>query len=156
VTQQSDRPPADQVPAHPATADQAPPKKGTSLTIGNLAVLLVAVGLAAVGQLMLKHGMNDAKQAAHENGRSLAVAAASSPWVIFGLGVFAVSALAWLLTLSRVPLSVAYPFNAVGYLGILIVSVAVLHERANVWTWLGTLLVVGGLVLVVTMAPGSS
>jgi multidrug transporter EmrE-like cation transporter len=34
--------------------------------------------------------------------------------------------------LSRVALSVAYPFNALGYLGILTASVLVLHERANV------------------------
>lgn len=125
------------------------------MTIGNVAVLLAAVGLAAIGQLMLKHGMTDAKRNARETGRSLAMVAAMSPWIVFGLGVFAVSAVAWLLTLSRVPLSVAYPFNALGYIAILIASVTVLHERANVWTWVGTLLVVSGLVLVVTGAPGS-
>jgi drug/metabolite transporter (DMT)-like permease len=28
-------------------------------------------------------------------------------------------------------------------------SILVLHERANVWTWAGTLLVVSGLIMVV-------
>ena len=79
----------------------------------------------------------------------LAFAAATSPWVLLGLVVFGISATAWLATLSRVPLSVAYPFNALGYLGILTVSVVVLHERASVWTWVGTLLVVSGLLMVV-------
>jgi len=60
-----------------------------------------------------------------------------------------------MLTLSRVPLSLAYPFNALGYIGILTASVVFLHERTNVWTWLGTFLVAGGLVLVVTMTPRS-
>jgi drug/metabolite transporter (DMT)-like permease len=126
------------------------------MSIGNLAVLLVAVGLAAVGQLLLKHGMTLAQTAARHEGRPLALMAAKSPWILFGLVVFALSAVAWLLTLSRVPLSVAYPFNALGYIVILAISVLVLDERANVWTWLGTGLVAGGLVLVVTMAPGSS
>jgi multidrug transporter EmrE-like cation transporter len=63
--------------------------------------------------------------------------------------VFGVSAVAWLAALSRVPLSVAYPFNALGYLGILTASVVVLHERANIFTWLGSVLVVSGLVIVV-------
>jgi multidrug transporter EmrE-like cation transporter len=52
-----------------------------------------------------------------------------------------------------VPLSVAYPFNALGYLGILTASVVVLHERANVWTWAGTLLVMSGLIIVVLARP---
>jgi drug/metabolite transporter (DMT)-like permease len=126
------------------------------MKLANVGVLLVAVGLAAVGQLVLKHGMTEAQRHARETGRSLLVVAAFSPWIIGGLTIFAASAVGWLLTLSRVPLSVAYPFNALGYLGILAASVLVLHERANVWTWAGTVMVIGGLVLVVSTAPGSS
>jgi drug/metabolite transporter (DMT)-like permease len=123
------------------------------LTIGNLALLLFAVGSAAAGQVMLKHGMQVATARVADTRGSLAIAAATSPWVLLGLMVFAVSAVAWLATLSRVPLSVAYPFNALGYLGILTASVLVLHERANVWTWAGSLLVVSGLIIVVLTRP---
>jgi multidrug transporter EmrE-like cation transporter len=52
-----------------------------------------------------------------------------------------------------VPLSVAYPFNALGYLGILAASILVLHERANLLTWAGSVLVVSGLVIVVLSRP---
>jgi drug/metabolite transporter (DMT)-like permease len=126
------------------------------MSLANLAVLLVAVALAAVAQLVLKHGMTLAQHRAEASSGSLALAAATSPWVIGGLAIFGVSAVAWMLTLSQVPLSLAYPFNALGYIGILTASVVVLHERTNVWTWLGTFLVAGGLVLVVTMTPRSS
>ena len=123
------------------------------LTIGNVALVLFAVGTAAVGQVMLKHGMQVASsRAAHSHG-SLAVSAATSAWVLIGLLVFAISAVAWLTALSRVPLSVAYPFNALGYLGILTASILVLHERANILTWLGSLLVVSGLIIVVLAKP---
>ena len=122
------------------------------MTIGNMALVLFAVGAAAVGQVMLKHGMQIASDRAAGRG-SLIFAAATSPWVLLGLLVFGVSATAWLATLSRVPLSVAYPFNALGYLGILTASVLVLHERANVWTWVGSLLVVSGLIMVVLARP---
>jgi drug/metabolite transporter (DMT)-like permease len=138
-----------------AAADGITPTKGPIMSIVNLAVLLFAVALAAVGQLVLKYGMTLAQQHAHESGRSLAVVAATSPWILGGLTIFACSAVAWLLTLSRVPLSLAYPFNALGYFVILTASVLVLHERANVWTWLGTFLVSAGLVLVVMTAPGT-
>lgn len=133
--------------------DQGKTPRRPSLTIGNLAILLFAVGAAAVGQVMLKHGMQVATARATDTRGSLAVAAATSPWVLLGLVVFAVSAVAWLTALSRVPLSVAYPFNALGYLGILTASVLVLHERANVWTWVGSLLVVSGLIMVVLARP---
>ena len=133
--------------------DHGETRRRPHLTIGNLALLLFAVGAAAVGQVMLRHGMQTASARAASTHGSLAMAAATSPWVLLGLMVFAVSALAWLTALSRVPLSVAYPFNALGYLGILTASVVVLHERANVWTWVGSLLVVSGLIMVVLTRP---
>jgi drug/metabolite transporter (DMT)-like permease len=126
------------------------------VTTSKLLVLLGAVALAATGQLVLKHGMVQAQQTSGESGRSLLLAAASSPWIIGGLMIFAMSAVAWLMTLARVPLSVAYPFNALGYVAILIASTLVLHEHTNLWMWLGTLLVGAGLVLIVVMAPASS
>jgi multidrug transporter EmrE-like cation transporter len=119
------------------------------LTAGSMALLLFAVASAAAGQVMLKHGMQIASARAADSRGALAVSAATSPWVLIGLAVFVVSAVAWLATLSRVPLSVAYPFNALGYLAILTASIVVLHEHANVLTWLGSLLVVSGLVIVV-------
>src|SRR5208282_6137065 len=100
-----------------------------------------------------KHGMQAATSRASHSHGSLVISAATSPWVLLGLVVFGISAVAWLAALSRVPLSVAYPFNALGYLVILTASVLVLHERANALTWLGSLLVVSGLLIVVLTRP---
>ena len=119
------------------------------MTIGSIALVLLAVGVAAAGQVMLKHGMQLASARAAHSGGSLALSAATSPWVLGGLVVFGVSAIAWLAALARVPLSIAYPFNALGYLAILTASVVLLHEKANAWTWAGSLLVVSGLIIVV-------
>ena len=123
------------------------------MTVASVALLLFAVGSAACGQVLLKHGMETARRRAEASNGSLAVAAATSPWVLLGLTVFAVSAVAWLTTLSKLPLSIAYPFNALGYLAILTASVVVLNEKANVWTWVGTALVVTGLIVVVLTKP---
>jgi drug/metabolite transporter (DMT)-like permease len=119
------------------------------VTAGSLVLVLFAVVTAATGQLMLKHGMQLATARSRASHGSLVIAAATTPWVLLGLVVFAVSAVAWLGALSRVPLNVAYPFNALGYIVILAASVLVLHERANLLTWAGSLLVVSGLVIVV-------
>jgi multidrug transporter EmrE-like cation transporter len=123
------------------------------LSATSLVLVLFAVITASGGQLMLKHGMQVATARSHSSHGSLAVAAATTPSVILGLLVFGVSAVAWLTALSRVPLSLAYPFNALGYVVILTASILVLHEKANVLTWAGTVLVVSGLVMVVLSRP---
>jgi undecaprenyl phosphate-alpha-L-ara4N flippase subunit ArnE len=98
---------------------------------------------------MLKHGMTGVAETVNRDGGSLLLKAALAPWVLGGLAVFGISALAWLTTLSRVPLSVAYPFNALGLLAIIGSSAIVLHERVTPLAWLGVLMVAGGLVIVV-------
>lgn len=123
------------------------------LSTVNLGLVLFSVIAAAGGQLLLKHGMQQAMARAHASHRSLAVVAVTSPWVWFGLAVFGVAAVVWLAVLSRVPLSLAYPFNALGYLVILCASIFALHERAGLFTWLGTTLVMVGLVTVVLSKP---
>ena len=106
------------------------------MTAGNLAARAVRRRLGCpAGELTLKHGMQSATARVHGSHGSLAIAVATTPWVLLGLVVFAVSAVGWLGALSRVPLNVAYPFNALGYIVILAASVLVLHERANLLTW---------------------
>jgi undecaprenyl phosphate-alpha-L-ara4N flippase subunit ArnE len=144
-------PPPDNLAARRPVHEEA--SRGRHLTIASIALLLFSVCSAATGQLLLKHGMQIASARAAKSGGSLVVSAATSPWILFGLAVFAVSAVAWLAVLSRVPLSVAYPFNAMGYLVILTASILVLHERANVLTWAGSFLVVSGLVIVALARP---
>ncbi len=128
------------------------PRRERHLTPVNLLLVITAVAIAAVGQVLLRHGMRVAKEATLGSGGSLAVSAATSPYVLGGLAVFAISAVIWLAALSRVPLSVAYPFNALGYLGILTASAVVLHERVAARTWIGSAFVVLGLIMVVTSA----
>jgi drug/metabolite transporter (DMT)-like permease len=123
------------------------------LNITSIVLVLFSVLAAATGQLMLKHGMQIATARAHDSGGSLVTQTITTPWVLLGLVVFGISAVTWLATLARVPLSVAYPFNAMGYLVILTASIIVLHERATLLTWAGSLLVVSGLIIVVLSKP---
>lgn len=131
-----------------ASENPAAALRSKVLTLPSLMLLLFAVFSSAGGQIMLKHGMKGAAAAAGEHGGSVALRAATSPWVVVGLVIFAVSALAWMSTLAKVPLSIAYPFNALGYLLIVLAGATVLHERTSMWTWGGSLLVVVGLATV--------
>lgn len=134
--------------AAPASGTPAAAVRSKVLPLPSLMLLLFAVFSSAGGQIMLKHGMKGAAATAGEQGGSVALRAATSPWVVIGLVIFAVSAVAWMTTLAKVPLSIAYPFNALGYLLIVLAGATVLHERTSMWTWGGSLLVVVGLVTV--------
>jgi drug/metabolite transporter (DMT)-like permease len=103
--------------------------------------------------VLLKRGMSQSAYRVQRSDSSLLVHAIGNVWMWFGLVLFGISAIAWMVTLAHVPLAIAYPFNALGYLGILAASVFVLGERANVWTVLGSGLVVCGLIIVVTLSP---
>jgi drug/metabolite transporter (DMT)-like permease len=140
-------------PRTPDEVNHNGPVRRPLLSATSLALLLFCVASAATGQLLLKHGMNLATASATKTNSSLVVKAATSPWILIGLGIFAISAVAWLATLSRVPLGIAYPFNALGYIAILTASTLLLHERTNMWTWLGTGFVAVGLVIVVVTKP---
>jgi undecaprenyl phosphate-alpha-L-ara4N flippase subunit ArnE len=124
------------------------PRKA-KMTIGNFLLLLFAVAAAASGQIILKHAMNGVAAQVARDGGSVLVRAATAPLVWAGLVVFGISALAWLSTLARVPLSVAYPFNALGLLVIVGSSALVLHEKVSALAWSGAALVAAGLVIVV-------
>ena len=102
--------------------DPAPIKtKGTPMLI---AIILFSVTLAAVAQLTLKHGMNLVNDELSPakfslNGSALAVVI-RQPYVWSGLFLFGLSALVWLMVLSRASLSFAYPFAALTYVLILL------------------------------------
>ncbi len=113
--------------------------------------LAVAVGLATLGQLLLKRGMLEVgavglAELAHPV--RLGQRVLSTGWVPAGVLVFGLSAVSWLLALSRVPLSVAYPTVSLSYVVIALASVLWFGERPAPLAWAGTVLIVLGVALV--------
>jgi multidrug transporter EmrE-like cation transporter len=79
--------------------------------------ILFSVLLSSGSQVLLKFGMSTpAIQIVLENEGPwrMAIAIASSPSVLLGLTCFGLSAVVWLFVLSKIPLSTAYPFVALG------------------------------------------
>jgi drug/metabolite transporter (DMT)-like permease len=117
-----------------------------------IALILLSVALAAVAQLTLKTGMNhvNAELAPAEfslNGRSLRVLVVQ-PLVWGGLALFGVSAIVWLVVLSRASLSFAYPFAALTYVSILVFDHFVLDEQVPALRWAGVACIAVGIFLV--------
>ena len=83
----------------------------------DLALILTGVLLNATAQLFLKSGaraLGDWSVTLSSVGTVLARALQSAP-IGAGLACYAVSLVVWILALTRVPVSVAYPMLSIGY-----------------------------------------
>lgn len=115
------------------------------------AILLLSISLATAGQLLLKAGMNDAGVIVALDPAALLrlVGTILTTWkLLLGLAAFGASALFWLVTLSRLPLSTAYPVVSLSYVLILGLSTVVLGERPSWIVWTGAALITLGVSLI--------
>jgi multidrug transporter EmrE-like cation transporter len=87
------------------------------LTPLTFSLVLAGVLLNAAAQLLLKAGTNRVGEFAFalENVGPIGAKVATSPYILGGLACYVVSVVVWILALSRVPVSVAYPMLSIGY-----------------------------------------
>ena len=115
-----------------------------------IGLILLSVGLAALAQITLKHGMNQVTASTGElqlNAGSLRdLVSTAAVWG--GLFLFGLSAFVWLAVLSRASLSFAYPFASLSYALILLADRFVLHEQIPPLRWAGVFFIMVGIVLV--------
>jgi len=80
-------------------------------------LLMAGVLLNAGAQLLLKAGTNRVGEFAYSlaNLGPVGWKLASSPFILGGVACYVVSLVVWILALSRVPVSVAYPMLSIGY-----------------------------------------
>lgn len=117
----------------------------------SISLILVAVIFSVSGQLLLKAGANKVgriEAAAFSNPLRIAFSFLSSPLILFGLLFFVVSAFFWIIVLTRVDLSFAYPLVGANYILILLFSRIFFGEDVNIYRWLGAVLVALGVALV--------
>ena len=83
----------------------------------SFSLVLTGVLLNAAAQLLLKAGTNRIGEFAFalENLVPIGTRVAMSPHILGGLACYAVSVVVWIMALSRVPVSVAYPMLSIGY-----------------------------------------
>ena len=119
---------------------------------GSTVVLAVtSVFIATAGQLLLKAGMERVGYIGGERiGRpaTLMLDVIKTPQVIFGLGLFGLSAVSWMLVLSRASLSFAYPFAGLTYVLVALFAKFILKEPVPTLRWLGLAVIIAGILLV--------
>lgn len=110
---------------------------------------MISVFFAVAGQLTLKSAMDSVGRIGKTSqlGETFA-RAAKEPLLWVGLVLFGVSALFWLVVLSRVRLSVAYPIVGISYILIVLLARFRLHEQVPAMRWVGVTVIAIGIAII--------
>lgn len=115
----------------------------------NLLLILLTVFINTSGQLVLKTGMNKVGHISiRHNLLGGLWSAVTTPHVILGFTFYVVSAALWLVILSKVQLSWAFPMLSMSYVLVVVLSHFFLHETISLQKMMGTLVIVLGVFLV--------
>lgn len=114
--------------------------------------LYIALTLAftVYGQLVLKWqmgGVGPLPQAAGDKVWFL-LGQFANPWILSGLASAFLASLAWMAAMTRFDLNYAYPFMSLAFVIVMAFSVLFLGEALSLAKVAGTLMVIGGLVLI--------
>lgn len=130
-----------------------------NLTLPTFALLLFSITLGSFGQICLKIGLRQhGIQIAHSLLATIlnVITAMIQPWVILGLGLYVLSTFIWLLLISRVRLSVAYPMISISYVIVMFLSVLILHESVHAAFATAGLICIGAGVSLIGLGMGQA
>ena len=99
------------------------------MTPTSFTLILTGVVLNACAQLLLKAGTNAIGhfEFHRDNLLPIGLRLALEPHILSGMACYVVSLVVWIMALSRVPVSIAYPMLSIGYVINAVVA----------WQWLG-------------------
>lgn len=120
---------------------------GTALSIALLSVLL-----NAAAQLFLKAGTNVVGTVSFGDANTLntLMGIARVPWFWAGFACYGISLFTWIATLSRLPVSVAYPLVSIGYVLNALAAWWLFGESLTMQKLIGVGFIIIGVILVST------
>jgi len=120
------------------------------MTVAAFAFLLTGVLLNAAAQLLLKAGTNATGviTITRDNWLPTFLGMATEGHFVAGIALYAISVVVWILGLSRVPVSIAYPMLSLGYVVNAIAAHYLFGEAVTLARWLGIGFIIAGVWLV--------
>jgi drug/metabolite transporter (DMT)-like permease len=117
-----------------------------------------AILFAVAGHLLIKFGLNAVAKTAvmNENLVHRLLRYVLQPAVFFGLGIYAVGTLLWVLAVSKREISYLFPLSAMNYVLVAIGGMVLFGEAIPAGRWAGILVVVSGVVLMQWWGRGES
>lgn len=120
------------------------------MTTLSFALILTGVLLNAAAQLLLKAGTNAIGHFEFHLDNLVPVGwkLATEPHILTGMMCYAISLVVWIMALSRVPVSIAYPMLSIGYVVNAVVAYLWLGEAVNATRMMGIGVIVLGVFIV--------
>lgn len=109
------------------------------MSAASFSLVLVGVLLNAAAQLLLKAGTN---------AMALGPRLALEPHILGGLACYVVSVVVWVVALSRVPVSIAYPMLSIGYIVNAVAAWYLFGETLSAMKLAGIGVIVAGVFMV--------
>lgn len=115
-----------------------------------LPLILTGVLLNAAAQIVLKQGMRSIGTFAFtlDNLIPIGLRVGLNPFVLLGIGFYGISVVVWLLVLSRVDVSYAYPMLSVGYIVAALAGRIFFGEPVDFTRWAGIVTICVGVWLI--------
>ena len=113
-------------------------------------LIILGVLLNAFAQITLKQGMRAIGHFGFsvENIFPILIKVGMNPFILIGLSCYVVSVLVWLMVLSRVEVSFAYPLLSIGYIVTAFAGFLFFDENMGVVRWIGILIICLGVYLI--------
>lgn len=111
--------------------------------------VLVCIVFTVLGQLLIKwQAMNAGNFPASWPARaSFFLNLVFNPWIMAGLASAVIAAFAWILAMTKLPISVAYPMMSLTYPLVMGLSWILLGESLSVWRVAGAAFILAGVAL---------
>lgn len=112
--------------------------------------IMVSVLVGALGQILLKKGMGGMGPLTLSLGQlgNVLWRISTNPYVVVGLAIYVAGTVFWLVALSRVDLSYAYPFASLSYVVMLVAAWLLFKEDLSPLRLAGTAVVFIGVLLI--------
>jgi multidrug transporter EmrE-like cation transporter len=111
-------------------------------------LILISATAGVGGQLALKLGSGQMGKHADSGIVGLVTSILTTPLALLGIALYGVGALAWIAVLRRMDLGYAYPFLALNFILVALVSWLILGEPMPALRWLGIGFICVGIVVV--------
>ena len=120
------------------------------MSLVSFALIIFGVVLNAAAQILLKAGTNVVGHFEFQSQNIIPVGMqlAFQPYIMGGMACYAISLVVWIMALSRVPVSIAYPMLSIGYLINALVAWQWLGEAISAQKLLGISFIIIGVVLI--------
>jgi uncharacterized membrane protein len=110
-------------------------------------IILIGIIFASVGQIFWKIGMNSMGPITTYTPSTL-ITIFLNPYILSGLAMYGLGTVFWLIALSKRDLSFVYPFIALTFIIVLILSNVILKENIGIYRIIGTFVIILGLILI--------